>query len=141
MIEAYLRAFVNIKQNDWARLLLITEFVYNNAKNTSTEYTLFELNCSYHLWMSYKDDVNPNSKSKIADELSVELKKLMIVCRKNLNHAQELQKCAYNKSVKPRSYAPDNKILLNSKYIKTKQNRKLEAKFFWPFRVLCLIGK
>ena len=30
---------------------------------------------------------------------------------------------------------------MNSKYIKTKQNRKLEAKFFGPFRVLHPVGK
>ena len=33
------------------------------------------------------------------------------------------------------------KVWLNSKYIKTKQNRKLEAKFFGPFRILHPIGK
>ena len=35
-MEAYLRAFFNYKQNDWAKLLLMAEFTYNNAKNTST---------------------------------------------------------------------------------------------------------
>ncbi len=35
-MEAYLRAFVNWEQDDWARLLLMVEFAYNNAKNTST---------------------------------------------------------------------------------------------------------
>ena len=79
--------------------------------------------------MSYKNNVNPYSQSKTADELLVELRKLMIVCRKNLYHTQELQKQAHNKGVKPRGYAPNNKVLLNSKYIKTKQNWKLEAKF------------
>ena len=29
---------------------------------------------------------------------------------------------------------------MNNKYIKTKRNRKLEAKFFGPFRVLHLVG-
>ena len=29
---------------------------------------------------------------------------------------------------------------MNSKYIKTKRNQKLEAKFFRPFRVLRLVG-
>ena len=57
----------------------------------------------------------------------------MTVCRENLHHAQELQKRAHDKGVKPRSYAPGDKVWLNSKYIKTKQNRKLEAKFFGPF--------
>ena len=65
----------------------------------------------------------------------------MTVCRENLHHAQELQKRAHDKGVKPRSYTPGNKVWLNSKYIKTKWNRKLEAKFFIPFRVLHPIGK
>ena len=43
--------------------------------------------------------------------------------------------------MKPKSYSPGDKVWLNSKYIKTKQNRKLEAKFFGPFRVLHLVGK
>ena len=47
-IEAYLQAFVNFKQNDWARLLPIAEFAYNNAKNASTGYILFMLNCRYY---------------------------------------------------------------------------------------------
>ena len=65
----------------------------------------------------------------------------MTVCRENLHHAQELQKRAHDKGVKPRSYAPGDKVWLNSKYIKTKQNRKLEAKFFGPFQVLHPVGK
>ena len=57
----------------------------------------------------------------------------MTVCQENLHHAQKLQKQAHDKGVKLKSYIPDDKIWLNSKYIKTKQNRKLEAKFFGPF--------
>ncbi len=38
--------------------------------------------------------------------------------------------------MKPRSYAPGDIVWLNNKYIKAKRNRKLEAKFFGPFRVL-----
>ena len=57
----------------------------------------------------------------------------MTVCRENLYHAQKFQKQAYNKGVKPRSYALSNKVWLNSKYIKTKCNQKLKAKFFEPF--------
>ncbi len=36
MIEAYLRVFVNWKQDDWAKLLSMAEFAYNNTKNAST---------------------------------------------------------------------------------------------------------
>ena len=140
-IEAYLQAFVNFKQNNWARFLSMAEFTYNNAKNASSGYTTFELNCGYHPWISYEEDVNSHSKSKSADELSAELRELMIVCRENLHHAQELQKRAHDKGVKPRSYAPGDKVWLNSKYIKIKQNWKLKAKFFGPFRVLHPVDK
>ena len=140
-IEASLWAFVNFEQNDWARLLLMAKFAYNNAKNASSGHMPFELNCGYHLRMSYEEDVDPCSKSNSANELSAELRELMIVCKKNLHHAQELQKRAHNKGVKPRSYASSDKVWLNSKYIKTKQNRKLEAKFFRPFWVLHPVSK
>ena len=62
-MEAYLWAFINYKQNDWAKLLPIAEFAYNNTKNISTGYTPFELNYDFHPRVSYKEDVNPCSKS------------------------------------------------------------------------------
>lgn len=141
IIEAYLWAFVNFKQNNWAKLLPMVEFAYNNAKNMSTGLTSFDLNCDYYFWIFYKEDIDPRSKSKSADKLSAELRKLIIVCQNNLYHAQELQKKVYNIGVKPRSYVPDDKIWLNSKYIQTKQNWKLETKFFGSFWVLHPVGK
>lgn len=119
----------------------MVEFTYNNVKNASTRYTPFELNYGYYSRVSYKKDINPCSMSKSANKLANELKKLMATCRNNLNHAPNLQKQAHEKAVKHRSYAPGNKVWSNSKYIQTKRNQKLEAKFFRPFWVLHLIGK
>ena len=48
-MKAYLQAFINFEQNNWARLLPIAEFAYNKIKNASTDHTPFELNCGYHL--------------------------------------------------------------------------------------------
>ena len=81
MMEAYLRAFVNFEQNNWARLLLIAEFAYNNAKNASIGFTLFELNCGYHPRVFYEKDLDLRSKSRTAKELSSKLRELMIVCQ------------------------------------------------------------
>lgn len=78
-IEVYLWAFVNFKQNDWARLLPMTKFAYNNAKNASTSHTSFKLNYGYHLWISYKEKVDFHSKFKSADKLLIELRELMII--------------------------------------------------------------
>ena len=43
--------------------------------------------------------------------------------------------------MKPWNYIPGEKVWLNSKYIKTKQNQKLKAKFFGPFQILHPVGK
>ena len=88
----------------------MVEFAYNNAKNASTHHTLFELNCGYHPQMLYEDSVDHRSQFKSAEELSAELRELMIFCRKNLHYAQEFQKQAHDKGVKPWSYASGGKV-------------------------------
>ena len=98
----------------------MAEFAYNNVKNASTNHTPFDLNYGYYSRMSYEKKVDSRSKSKSADKLLVELRKLIIICQENLHHPQELQKQAHDKGVKPRSYALGDKVLLNSKYIKIK---------------------
>ena len=140
-IEAYLRAFVNFEQNDTARLLPMAEFAYYNAKNASTGYTSFELNCGYNPWVFYEKNLDFRSKSRTAEELSSKLRELMTVCYQNLYHAQKFQKRGHDKGVKPQSYAHGKKVWLSSKYLKTKQNCKLEAKFLSSFRVLQPVGK
>ena len=119
----------------------MAEFTYNNAKNASTSHILFELNCGYHPYVFYKENFDLRSKSRTAEELSSELQGLMTVCQQNLYHAQKLQKRAHNNNVKLQSYAPGNKVWLNNKYLKTKRNRNLEAKFLGLFQVLHLVGK
>ena len=119
----------------------MVEFAYNNAKNANSGYTSFELNCGYYPYVFFEEDINPRSQSKTADKLSTKPWELKTVCQKNLHHAQKLQKQAYNKGIKLKSYALGDKVWLNCKYIKTKQNRKLEAKFFEPFQVLYPVGK
>lgn len=73
IMEAYLYVFLNFKPDDWARLFIITEFEYNIAKNASTDYIPFKLNCGYHSHVFYKEDINLFSKSKVIDKLTGKL--------------------------------------------------------------------
>ncbi len=68
----------------------MAEFAYNNAKHASTSYTLFELNCGYHLRIFFEEDVDPCSRSCFANKLAEELTELIEICCQNLLHAQEL---------------------------------------------------
>ena len=89
-MEIYLQVFINFKQNNRIRLLLITEFAYNTTKNTSICYLLLELNCKYYSYIFYKKDLDPCSKSKIVEELSFKLQELITVYQQNIYYAQEL---------------------------------------------------
>ena len=119
----------------------MADFAYNNGKNLNTGHIFFELNCGYYPCVFFKKNTNPRFQLKSANKLSAELQDPITVCRENSYHAQELQKQTYNKGVKPRSYALSDKVWLNSKYMKSKRNRKLEAKFFGPFWVLHSVEK
>lgn len=61
--------------------------------------------------------------------------------QQNLLHAQEFQKQAYNKGVRPCRYGLSEKIQLNSKYTKKKQNEKLNTKIFNLFQVFYQVEK
>ena len=67
----------------------MAKFAYNNAKNVSSSRNFFELNCDYYLYVSFKEDTNPCSKSNSADKLSVELQDLITIFQENLYHTQE----------------------------------------------------
>ena len=56
----------------------MTKFAYNNAKYATIGYMPFELNCRYHLCISYKENVDPRSRSKAANELTEELRNLIV---------------------------------------------------------------
>ena len=104
------------------------------------EYIPVKLNYKYYPRVYYKKNIDPCSRCKVADELIEKLRNLIAIYRKNLQYAQKLQKRVYDKRTKPRSYAFSRKVWLNSKYIKTKHNWKLETRFLGCFRVLHLVG-
>ena len=89
-IETYLQAFVNFKQNNWAKLLLMTEFAYNNAKNANIGHTSFKLNCGHYSYVSFDKNINPCPQSKTANKLSTKLLELITIYQENLYHAQKL---------------------------------------------------
>lgn len=79
-MKVYFQIYINFKENNLARLFLIVEFVYNNIKNASTSYMLFELNYKYYFHILYKENLNPRSKSKTADKIAGKLKNFIKIC-------------------------------------------------------------
>ena len=90
---------MNYKQDKWTEVLSIIEFAYNNTKTIIMEYTSFMLNGGYHLFVTYKKNVNLRSRSKEINELTKELRNLMAICKKHLQYTKKLQKQVHNKKL------------------------------------------
>ncbi len=55
----------------------MAKFAYNNIKNASTCYTLFELNYGFYPRVLFEKDVDPYFKSRLANKPADELRKLI----------------------------------------------------------------
>ena len=49
ILEQYLWIYINYQQDDWANLLPLSEFTYNNTAHFATQVTLFFANKGFHL--------------------------------------------------------------------------------------------
>ena len=107
-MEAYLRAYCRFKQDDWVQWLSIAEFAYNNSRQANTMMNPFEALLGYHLRMSFKDNCDIRSKSRMAYENAAALRDLLKRLKVNLVESQELQVLYHNKHVKERSYRKEN---------------------------------
>ena len=55
-LEQYLHTYCNYQQDNWAPLLLLTEFAYNNALHVSTRVSSFFTNKSYNSFITVYSD-------------------------------------------------------------------------------------
>ena len=57
----------------------MAKFAYNNTKNISIGHMFFEFNYWYYSHISYKENLDPYSKLKIAEKPFFKLQNLMVV--------------------------------------------------------------
>ena len=134
-IEAYLRAFVGKEQDNWASLLPMAEFAYNNSVTGGSGLTPFYANYGFHpvaIDPPSGEPLNPGSATyghwmqTVHDE-----------ARKGLREAQERMKKYTDPSrKKPPAYKVGDLVMLNGRNIKTRRpSRKLDHKNHGPFQI------
>src|SRR6266481_4370166 len=114
VLEQYLRVYTNYQQDNWATLLLMAEFAYNNAMNMTTGVSPFFANKGYH--PEFTADPQVETSSAEVQAFMVDLECIQAELKENIAQAQE----RYRKNVdKHRMEAPKLKIG-DQAYVKVK---------------------
>lgn len=138
-LEENLRAYVNVKHDDWDAHLPIVEFAYNNQVNASTGFSPFYLNYGYHprlpsnLPRAIQDCATPaaaNFLTRFDEDLQV--------AKTNLKQAQDRQKQAADRHRRDKTYNVGEQVLLSTANLDLRlpgQSKKLLAKWIGPFTI------
>ena len=136
IIKQYLRAYVNFEQNNWITLFFIAKFAYNNSKNASIDFSLFEVMIDYFSRITFEKPFDSRVKSIFVKTHAKHLNNLIKMCKKVLLTTQKHQKTFVDKHSKFIQFAIKDYVWLRGKNIKTKRNRKLKWKTFEFFEIL-----
>ena len=66
VLEQYLQIYVNYLQDDWALLLPLAEFAYNNAEHSATNLTPFFVNKGFHPNLEVNVEAVPSTEASQA---------------------------------------------------------------------------
>ncbi len=136
VLEQYLWTYMNYQQDNWAMLLLMAKFAYNNAMNMTMGVSPFFMNKGYH--PEFTADLQANTSSAKMQTFVADLECIQAELKENIAQAQE----RYWKNVdKHRAEAPELEVS-NQAYVKVKffrtrwPSKKLSEKNLGPFDII-----
>ena len=138
--EQYLCVYCNYQQDNWADLLLLAEFAYNNALSATTGISPFFANKGYHPNISIHLECDLTSTH--AREFAVDLDELHQELQKQISAAQHRYQLPADARQSP---APDfkigDKVYLNAKFLCTTcPSQKLSNKNVGPYKIIAKPG-
>lgn len=140
VLEHYLRAYVNQRQDDWPQLLPAAAMAYNNSKHASTKMTPYQAFAGFHPRMPFDEEIKPSENSEVSKRIEG-IQQARDLLKKNLENALEFQAKYYNQKHTPKEYAIGDEVLLQMKNIRTvKPSKKMDQRYAGPFTVIERIG-
>ena len=141
VLEQYLRMYTDFQQSDWASLLPMAEFAYNNSKHSATTLSPFFANYGYHPRMSL---LPPSLDSSVpaADSYVDRLRETHVTLQRELLKARKAMELSANRRRRP---APDlipgqHVWLLRRHIATTRPSSKLDVRRLGPFSVIGPVG-
>src|SRR5260370_4507411 len=136
VLEQYLRAYTNYQPDDWATLLPLAEFAYNNAPSKTTGVSPFFANKCYHPNLSM--DTTMLVPSTEAQQFMAHLDEIHNELKQNIVDAQECyQKGADQHHLLAPPFKVGDKVFVKARIFKTTQpSKKLSEKNLGPYKII-----
>jgi len=142
-LEHYLRTYADEKQTNWANLLPMAEFVYNNSPHAVSGQTPLYLFAGYeaNLLPEIEDDFPFEGEVPAVSERLKRMQQERDALKAHWQHALDSQEKLYNRVHKPQVFVANDLVMLSAKNVKLKTtSRKLSPKKLGPFTVVEPIG-
>ncbi len=132
-LETYLRIFCNQRKENWADLLHLAEYAWNNHHHTSLGTTPFYANYGFHPTMTDRASIGQDLPKRI--ERLVEHREHI---RQHLARSQEIQKAAYDRwRGKTPSLKEGDMVFLSTENLVTHEGmKKLTDLRTGPFKII-----
>jgi len=140
MLEQYLRIYCNYQQDNWADLLPLVEFAYNNTPSATTAVSLFFANKGYHPNISVYPECDMTSAR--AHDYAVNLELLhQYLCEEMANAQLHYQVLADAKHVLALDFKVGDQVYMKAKYFRSTQpSKKLSEKNLGPYTIIVQVG-
>jgi len=142
-MEQYLRIYYDYYQDDWSQLLPLVEFVYNNARSSSTGMSPFYANYGYHpratlKILSEKGHENPAAEAYVDHIWRVHEKVQMTLEQVQVRYKKEFDKNA----VPVPEFKVSDCVWLNWRNIETiYPSQKLDFRHLGLFEIIDVVGE
>jgi hypothetical protein len=138
-----LRAYVNYAMDDWDNLLPAVEFAINNAPQSSTGFSPFQLEYG-------RDPMTPPkllhpSPNPAADDLAKKWQNSLALAADRLSEAKTYQAKYANKKRRDISFSVGQEVLLRSRnytddFSRNRPREKLKHIYHGPYKVIAQVG-
>ena len=137
-LEEMLRAFVNHRRDNWAKLPPLVEFAYNNSAQASTKQTPFFLNQGRHPIIPSNLDANVTTVTPTAAAFAQHLRQTLAKARQQLTKSQERQAQQANKRRTDMEFQMGDEVLMSKRNL---QHGKLDTIWTGPFPIMERISR
>ena len=123
VLEQYLRIYTDYQKSEWASLLPLAEFSYNNSKHSATTLSPFFANYGFHPRMTLLPP-SPDSPNPAADSYVHQLQETQDILQRELLKSRKAMEVSANRRRRPApTLVIGQKVWLLRRHITTYRSR------------------